>query len=114
MNKKRILTGDRPTGKLHLGHYVGTLKNRIKLQDEYETFVIIADLHTLTTKPEKEHIQKIKENVKGKIERSSNSFLKTIKDPELQFLNADFLKIESTIFIPFADNGNISQGFCLP
>lgn len=50
---KRILTGDRPTGKLHLGHYIGSLRNRIKLQDEYECFFIIADLHTLTTRPEK-------------------------------------------------------------
>ena len=62
--KQRILTGDRPTGKLHLGHYVGTLKNRIKLQDEYETFIILADLHTLTTKPEKEDIKKIESNVR--------------------------------------------------
>ncbi len=61
---QRILTGDRPTGKLHLGHYVGTLKNRIKLQNEYDTFIIVADLHTLTTKPEKEHIQKIEENIR--------------------------------------------------
>ncbi|MBU1000050.1 tryptophan--tRNA ligase [Patescibacteria group bacterium] len=51
--KKRILTGDRPTGKLHLGHYVGSHANRVKLQDEYECYFIIADLHTLTTKPEK-------------------------------------------------------------
>lgn len=47
--KKRILTGDTPTGKLHLGHFVGTLENRVKLQDEYETFIIEADLHSLTT-----------------------------------------------------------------
>ncbi|MBI4037864.1 tryptophan--tRNA ligase [Candidatus Curtissbacteria bacterium] len=53
MAKKRILTGDRPTGKLHLGHYIGSLRNRVKLQDEYECFFIIADLHTLTTRPEK-------------------------------------------------------------
>lgn len=51
--KKRILTGDRPTGKLHLGHYIGSLKNRVRLQDQYECFFIIADLHTLTTQPEK-------------------------------------------------------------
>ncbi|OGD87255.1 tryptophan--tRNA ligase [Candidatus Curtissbacteria bacterium RIFCSPHIGHO2_01_FULL_41_11] len=51
--KKRILTGDRPTGRLHLGHYVGSLKNRVRLQDEYECFFIIADLHTLTTRPER-------------------------------------------------------------
>lgn len=49
MKKKRILTGDTPTGKLHLGHYVGTLENRVRLQDEYETFIILADTHALTT-----------------------------------------------------------------
>jgi tryptophanyl-tRNA synthetase len=47
--RKRILTGDTPTGKLHLGHYVGTLENRVKLQDQYETFIILADLHSFTT-----------------------------------------------------------------
>jgi len=61
--KKRILTGDRPTGKLHLGHYVGSLQNRVALQDEYECFFIIADLHTLTTKPEKEHIEALSQNI---------------------------------------------------
>ena len=45
----RLLTGDRPTGPLHLGHYVGTLENRVRLQDEYECFFIIADFHVLTT-----------------------------------------------------------------
>jgi len=48
--RKRILTGDRPTGKLHVGNYVGTLANRVKLQDEYETFLLVADHHMLTTK----------------------------------------------------------------
>ncbi len=62
-NRKRILTGDRPTGKLHLGHYVGSLKNRVALQDAYECFFIIADLHTLTTKPEKEHITGLAQNI---------------------------------------------------
>ncbi|MCS7092087.1 MAG: tryptophan--tRNA ligase [Patescibacteria group bacterium] len=46
--KKRILTGDRPTGRLHLGHYVGSLESRVKLQDEYEQFVLIADVQALT------------------------------------------------------------------
>lgn len=46
--RKRILTGDRPTGKLHLGHYIGTLENRVKLQDEYETFIMEADVQALT------------------------------------------------------------------
>lgn len=47
--KKRILSGMRPTGKLHLGHYVGALENWIKLQDEYESYHLIADYHVLTT-----------------------------------------------------------------
>jgi len=63
MEKRRILTGDRSSGKLHLGHYVGSLANRVQLQDEYQCFFIIADLHTLTTRPEKEHILRIRHNV---------------------------------------------------
>lgn len=47
--KKRILSGMRPTGKLHLGHYVGALENWVKLQNEYESYHLIADLHVLTT-----------------------------------------------------------------
>ncbi len=46
---KRILTGDRPTGPLHLGHFVGSLRNRVKLQNEYDTFIIVADVQALTT-----------------------------------------------------------------
>ena len=46
--KKRILTGDRPTGKLHLGHYIGSLQNRVKLQHEFEQYVMIADVQALT------------------------------------------------------------------
>ncbi|NTW02711.1 MAG: tryptophan--tRNA ligase [Oscillochloris sp.] len=62
--KKRILTGDRPTGKLHLGHYVGSLANRVALQDTYECFFIIADLHVLTTKPTHEDIAAIPQNIR--------------------------------------------------
>jgi len=46
--KKRILTGDRPTGPLHIGHYVGSLENRVKLQHEYDCFFIVADYQILT------------------------------------------------------------------
>ena len=49
---KRMLTGDRPTGPLHLGHYVGTLKMRLQMQEKIECFVLIADLHVLTTRTE--------------------------------------------------------------
>lgn len=49
--KKRILTGDTPTGKLHLGHYVGTLENRVKLQDDYETYILLANTHAFAKDP---------------------------------------------------------------
>ena len=50
MKKKVILTGDRPTGKLHVGHYIGSLKNRVKLQNsgEYHPYIMIADTQALT------------------------------------------------------------------
>jgi tryptophanyl-tRNA synthetase len=50
MDKKIILTGDRPTGKLHIGHYIGSLKNRVALQESglYESFIMIADQQALT------------------------------------------------------------------
>ena len=62
--RRRILTGDRPTGRLHLGHWIGSLQNRVRLQNEYECFFIVADLHTLTTKPEKEAIAQVPSNIR--------------------------------------------------
>ena len=49
-NKKRILTGDRPTGKLHIGHYFGSLKTRLEMQEsgKYEPYILIADVQALT------------------------------------------------------------------
>jgi len=61
--KKRILTGDRPTGNLHLGHYVGSIKNRVNSQDIFDCFFILADLHTLTTRPNKAQIAKLSKNI---------------------------------------------------
>ncbi len=61
--KKRLLTGDRPTGKLHLGHYIGSLKERVRLQNEYESFILLADYHVLTTKQNKEDISNISQNL---------------------------------------------------
>lgn len=60
--QKRILTGDRPTGKLHLGHYIGTLQNRVRFQQEFDTFLLVADYHTLTTHPEKEDVLRTRQN----------------------------------------------------
>lgn len=48
MDKKVLITGDRPTGNLHLGHYYGSLQNRVQMQNEYETYILIADVQALT------------------------------------------------------------------
>ena len=50
MDKKRILTGDRPTGKLHIGHYFGSLKKRLEMQEsgKYDPYILIADVQALT------------------------------------------------------------------
>jgi len=48
MKKENLVTGDRPTGKLHIGHYIGSLKNRIQLQNEYHSYIMIADQQALT------------------------------------------------------------------
>ncbi|MBE2267087.1 MAG: tryptophan--tRNA ligase [Anaerolinea sp.] len=82
--KGRILTGDRPTGKMHLGHYVGSLANRIRLQSTYDCFFIVADLHTLTTKPEREHIAQLGQNV---------------RDCVLDYLSVGIDPDQSTIFL---------------
>lgn len=55
-NRHILVTGDRPTGRLHLGHLVGSLQNRIRFQNEYNCFFLVADLHMLTT-----HYDKVKE-----------------------------------------------------
>jgi tryptophanyl-tRNA synthetase len=59
--KKRILSGMRPTGKLHLGHLVGAIDNWVKLQDEYDCYYMIADWHALMS--EYASPQNIKENI---------------------------------------------------
>lgn len=59
--KKIILTGDRPTGKLHLGHYIGSLENRVRLQDECEQFIMIADMQALTDNAD--NPKKVRDNI---------------------------------------------------
>ena len=85
--KPRLLTGDRPTGRLHLGHYAGSLENRVRLQHQYESFFIIADLHTLTTKPEPQYIKEIPTY---------------IKETVLDYLAAGIDPDASTIFVQSA------------
>ncbi len=59
--KPRILTGDRPTGPLHIGHYVGSLRNRVALQRDYDTYILIADVQAMTDNFEQP--QKVRDNV---------------------------------------------------
>src|SRR5471030_2535550 len=61
MHKKTVLTGDRHTGPLHLGHYVGSLVNRVEFQDTYKQYVMIADMQALTDNYE--NPQKVRDNV---------------------------------------------------
>lgn len=63
--KPRLLTGDRPTGPLHLGHLLGSLQSRVALQDTHECFIIVADLHTLTTRPQREHVARLPQHVRA-------------------------------------------------
>lgn len=53
MSTPRILTGDTPTGKLHLGHWVGSVENRVRLQDKYDCYFLIANMHAFTTRADK-------------------------------------------------------------
>ena len=63
MDRQRVLSGMRPTGKLHLGHLHGTLGNWVKLQDEYECFFFVADWHALTSEYENTGV------IKGSIQK---------------------------------------------
>ena len=87
MNKTKeiILTCDRPTGKLHLGHYVGSLKNRVALQDQYDTFIIIADFQVLI-----DHLE------------DSRQVEANIKEIVLDYLSVGIDPTKSTIFIQSA------------
>jgi tryptophanyl-tRNA synthetase len=86
-DERRILTGDRPTGRMHLGHYVGSLRHRVRLQDEYECFFIIADLHMLTTKNSPDDIRRVADNARGMV---------------LDYLSVGIDPAKSTIFLQSA------------
>ncbi len=79
---KIILTGDRPTGPLHLGHYVGSLKARVELQEKYECYFIIADYQVLTDQLNK-----------------SKEIEKNIKEIVLDYLSVGIDPNKSTIFV---------------
>ncbi|MFC0624911.1 tryptophan--tRNA ligase [Kribbella deserti] len=103
MTDQRMLTGDRPTGKLHLGHFVGSLENRVRLQHQYETYLIIADLHMLTTKNTREDIAQVSENARhlvidslaAGIEPDRATFYLQSAIPEVMELNTLFQNLVS-------------------
>ena len=84
MSKKIILTGDRPTGKLHIGHYVGSLRNRVELQNtnKYESFIMIADQQALTDNA-----------------RNPEKIRKSLIEVALDYLSVGLDPSKSTIFI---------------
>ena len=84
MSKKIILTGDRPTGKLHIGHYIGSLKNRVELQNtgDYESFIMIADQQALTDNA-----------------RDPEKIRKSLTEVALDYLAVGLDPTKSTIFV---------------
>ncbi len=80
--KKRLLTGDTPTGQLHLGHWVGSLENRVKLQDDYDCYFLLANLHAFTTRA-----------------KDPESIRQSTLDIALDYLSAGIDPARSTIFI---------------
>ena len=107
--KKRILTGDRPTGNLHLGHYFGSLITRLKCQDEYDQMIMVADLQALTDNFADP--KKVKDNVKELmldylsvgLEPDKNTFLLQSRVPELAeltFLFSNLITVNRLQRIP--------------
>lgn len=80
--KPRLLTGDTPTGRLHLGHWVGSVENRIALQDDYDCYFIIANVHAFTTRMDR-----------------PNEIRQSVIDIATDYLAAGIDPARSTIFI---------------
>ena len=100
-NKEILVTGDRPTGNLHLGHYVGTLENRLELQQTYNCYFLIADLHMLTTHQDRvEELNKnINELVPAKFKKTDNlkkTGLAGIFSASLELTREGIIKIMQT------------------
>ncbi|MGC8553386.1 MAG: tryptophan--tRNA ligase [Phycisphaerae bacterium] len=103
INKPRILTGDTPTGRLHLGHWVGSLENRVAMQNSYECFFIIANVHAFTTRAERP------DDIRQSVLEIATDYLACGIDPNVStiFLQSEIPAIaELTFFfamlVPFA------------
>jgi tryptophanyl-tRNA synthetase len=101
MEKKIVLTGDRPTGPLHLGHYVGSLQNRLLLQEQYHQYIMIADIQALTDNYDQPEI--LEENIfhilacylAVGLDPQKNTFFLQSKIPELSELTIYFMNLVS-------------------
>lgn len=97
--RKRILTGDRPTGPLHLGHLVGSLQNRAELQDEYDTFILVADVQALTDNydnPEKVRqnvYQVVQDNIVAGVDPEKVTFFIQSQIPQIAELTVFFMNL---------------------
>lgn len=97
--QKRILTSDRPTGKLHLGHYVGSLKNKVELQNEYEIFIMSADVQALTDNfdnPQKVHdnvLEVAMDNLAVGLDPNKVTFFIQSQIPEIAELTVYFMNL---------------------
>ncbi|MCA9381692.1 tryptophan--tRNA ligase [Candidatus Dojkabacteria bacterium] len=100
-NKKRILTGDRPTGPLHLGHFVGSIESRVKFQDEYDLFYLIADVQALTDNhdnPEKVRsnvLQVAQDNLACGLDPNKSTIFIQSMIPEIAELTVYFMNLVS-------------------
>ena len=101
-NQSIILTGDRPTGPLHLGHFVGSLRNRVKLQDEFSQYIMIADMQALTDYFEHpDHVVKnvsevVKDYIAVGIDPQKTIIFIQSQIPELCELTSLFLNLVTT------------------
>lgn len=119
--KNIALTGDRPTGKLHLGHFVGSIQNRIKIQEKYDScFYMVADIQALTDNAENpEKIRKnafeiVLDNLAAGLDPKKTTFFIQSQIPEIAELNVLFLNLVTLSRLkrnPTVKNEMIQNGF---
>src|SRR5690625_912125 len=87
MEKEIVVSGIRPTGYLHLGNYFGAIRNFIKMQEKYDCYFFVADLHSLTTHPEPKHLKEsvyrvLAENIASGLDPDKATFYVQSQVPE--------------------------------
>ena len=97
--KKRVFSGIRPTGRLHLGNYLGAVKNYVALQDEYDCIYAVVDIHALTTI---EDTHQLKNNTREML----LDLLASGLDPEkcILFVQSHVPRSDRTLYLPGDDN----------